>query len=104
VFIYIADEGLATRLGLEPLLPEKSRQIVKDRFATTFAESLRDSHLWEGYFELSIETGKGRDFLLSLKSRDGSFSNLDLVPRLERLRRGLHRWKRQYYNQDGGFK
>ncbi|KAF5975828.1 ARO80-positive transcription regulator of ARO9 ARO10 [Fusarium coicis] len=103
VFLYIADEGLATRLGLEPLLPEKSRQIVKDRFATTFAESLPDSHLWEGYFELSIETRKGRDFLLSLKSRDGSFSNLDLVPHLERLRRGLHRWKRQYYNQDGNF-
>ncbi|KAF5686195.1 positive transcription regulator of ARO9 ARO10 [Fusarium denticulatum] len=100
VFIYLADEGLATRLGLEPLLPEKSRQIVKDRFATTFTESLPDSHLWEGYFELSIETRKGRDFLLSLKSRDGSFSNLDLVPHLERLRRGLHRWKRQYYNQD----
>ncbi|KAF5586246.1 d-lactate dehydrogenase (cytochrome) [Fusarium pseudocircinatum] len=101
VFIYLADEGLATRLGLEPLLPEKSRQIVKDRFATTFTESLPDNHLWEGYFELSIETRKGRDFLLSLKSRDGSISNLDLVPRLERLRRGLHRWKRQYYNQDG---
>ncbi|KAL9565159.1 hypothetical protein ACKAV7_010804 [Fusarium commune] len=104
VFIYLADEGLATRLGLEPLLPEKSRQIVKDRFATTFTESLPDSHLWEGYFELSIETRKGRDFLLSLKSRDGSFSDLDLVPHLERLRRALHRWRRQYYHQDGGFK
>ncbi|KAF5553733.1 ARO80-positive transcription regulator of ARO9 ARO10 [Fusarium phyllophilum] len=103
VFIYLADEGLATRLGLEPLWPEKSRQIVKDRFATTFTESLPDSHLWEGHFELSMETRKGRDFLLSLKSRDGSFSNLDLVPHLERLRRGLHRWKRQYYDQDGGF-
>ncbi|KAF5532855.1 d-lactate dehydrogenase (cytochrome) [Fusarium mexicanum] len=100
VFIYFADEVLATRLGLEPLLPEKSRQIVKDRFATTFTESLPDSHLWEGYFELSIETRKGREFLLSLKSRDGSFSDLDLVPHLERLRRALQRWKRQYYHQD----
>ncbi|KAF5573955.1 ARO80-positive transcription regulator of ARO9 ARO10 [Fusarium pseudoanthophilum] len=100
VFIYLADEGLATRLGLEPLLPEKSRQIVKDRFAATFTESLPDSHLWEGYHELSIETRQGRDFLLSLKSRDGSFTNLDLVPHLERLRRGLHRWKRMYYNHD----
>ncbi|CCT71813.1 related to ARO80-positive transcription regulator of ARO9 and ARO10 [Fusarium fujikuroi IMI 58289] len=100
VFIYLADEGLATRLGLEPLLPDRSRQIVKDRFATTFAESLPNSHLWEGYFELSIETRKGRDFLLSLKSRDGSFSDLDLVPHLERLRRALHRWRRQYYDQD----
>ncbi|KAF5615100.1 ARO80-positive transcription regulator of ARO9 and ARO10 [Fusarium sp. NRRL 52700] len=100
VFIYIADESLATRLGLEPLLPEKSRQIVKDRFATTFTESLPDSQLWEGYFELSIETQKGRDFLLSLKTRDGSVTNLDLLPHLERLRRALHRWKRQYYHQD----
>ncbi|KAF5588831.1 d-lactate dehydrogenase (cytochrome) [Fusarium subglutinans] len=103
VFIYFADEVLATRLGLEPLLPEKSRQIVKDRFATTFTESLPDSHLWEGYYELSIETRKGREFLLSLKSRDGSFSDLDLVPHLERLRRALQRWKRQYYHQDGWF-
>ncbi|EWG53354.1 hypothetical protein FVEG_17098 [Fusarium verticillioides 7600] len=100
VFIYLADESLATRLGLEPLLPEKSRQIVKDRFATTFTEFLPDSHLWEGYYELSIETRKGRDFLLSLKSRDGSLSNLDLVPQLERLRRALHRWRRQYYHQE----
>ncbi|EWY85906.1 hypothetical protein FOYG_10575 [Fusarium oxysporum NRRL 32931] len=100
VFIYLADEGLATRLGLEPLLPEKSRQVVKDRFATTFAESLLDSHLWEGYFELSIETRKGREFLHSLKVRGGSFSDLDLVPHLERLRRALQRWRRQYYHQD----
>ncbi|KAL7763900.1 hypothetical protein ACKLNR_007258 [Fusarium oxysporum f. sp. zingiberi] len=100
VFIYLADEGLATRLGLEPLLPEKSRQVVKDRFATTFAESLLDSHLWEGYFELSIETRKGREFLHSLKARGGSFSDLDLVPHLERLRRALQRWRRQYYHQD----
>lgn len=104
MFIYLADEGLATRLGLEPLLPEKSRQVVKDRFATTFAESLLDSHLWEGYFELSIETRKGREFLHSLKARGGSFSDLDLVPHLERLRRALQRWRRQYYHQDGTFK
>ena len=100
MFIYLADESLATRLGLEPLLPEKSKQIVKDRFATTFAESLPDSHLWESYFELSIETRKGREFLHSLKSPGASFSDLNLVHHLEHLRRALQRWRRQYYHQD----
>lgn len=104
VFIYLADESLATRLGLEPLLPEKSRQIVKDRFATTFAESLPSSYLWESYFELSIENRKGREFLHSLKAPGASFSDLGLVRHLEHLRRALHRWRRQYYHQDSGFK
>ncbi|KAF5006341.1 hypothetical protein FDECE_7269 [Fusarium decemcellulare] len=100
VFLYLADEGLATRLGLEPLLPEKARQAVKDRFSTTFADSLPDSMLWESYFELSIETGKGREFLYSLKKPGMSLSNLDLVPHLEHLRRALSRWKRQYYHRE----
>ncbi|KAM5360960.1 hypothetical protein ACJZ2D_013414 [Fusarium nematophilum] len=99
VFIYLADEGLATRLGLEPLLPEKSRQVVKDRFSTTFADSLSDSTLWEGYFELAVEARKGREFLHSLKKMEASLSDLNLVPNLDHLRRALSRWKRQYQHR-----
>lgn len=99
VFIYLTDEGLATRLGLEPLLPEKSRQVVRDRYSTTFADSLQDSMLWEGYFELFVEARKGREFLHSLKKTGASLSNQNLVPNLEHLGRALNRWKRQYHHR-----
>ncbi|KAM0424161.1 hypothetical protein ACHAPT_010530 [Fusarium lateritium] len=98
VFIYLADESLATRLGLEPLLPEKSRQVVKDRFSATFADSLPDSTLWEGYLELAAEARKGREFLHSLKKPGVSLPSLNLVPNLEHLRRALSRWRRQYHH------
>ncbi|KAF7545561.1 hypothetical protein G7Z17_g9088 [Cylindrodendrum hubeiense] len=99
VFIYLTDEGLATRLGLEPLLPEKSRQVVRDQYSTTFADSLQDSMLWEGYFELFVEARKGREFLHSLKKTGASLSNQNLVPNLERLGRALNRWERQYHHR-----
>ncbi|KAF7562884.1 hypothetical protein G7046_g1246 [Stylonectria norvegica] len=99
VFIYLTDEGLAMRLGLEPLLPEKSRQVVRDRFSTTFADSLLDSTLWEGYFELLIEGRKGREFLHSLRKTEACLSTFNLVPDLEHLSRALGRWKRQYHHR-----
>ncbi|RGP70109.1 d-lactate dehydrogenase cytochrome [Fusarium sporotrichioides] len=98
VFIHLADEGLATRLGLEPLLPEKSRQAVKERFALTFADSIPNGTVWESYFELSIEARKGRELLNSLRSEGTLHPESNLINYLDSLRRSLARWKRLYYH------
>ena len=56
VFIYLADEHLAIRLGLGPLLPERPSEAVRSRFPTTFASLLPDSAVWEIYYDLCTET------------------------------------------------
>ncbi|KAF4952429.1 hypothetical protein FSARC_12646 [Fusarium sarcochroum] len=100
VFIYLADESLATRLGLEPLLPEKSRQTVENQFSSTFAKTLPDATVWEGYLALSIKTQKGRELLHSLKVADALSSDRNLVANLRNLQLGLDSWKQQYYHPD----
>ncbi|KAK2596171.1 zinc finger transcriptional activator [Conoideocrella luteorostrata] len=87
VFIYLTDEMLATRLGLEPLLPEKSRRVVQDRMVASFTRTIPHCMLWESYFELSLEARKGRDILHTLKRSTLVIPTHDLVLEMENLSR-----------------
>ncbi|KAK4235086.1 hypothetical protein C8A03DRAFT_18126, partial [Achaetomium macrosporum] len=98
VFIYLADENLAMRLGLNPLLPAQSREVVTSRYATTFANILPDTALWEGYDDLTAETRKASLPLQSLKQGGLTLANVNLLPELEHLERALGRWRRQHGN------
>lgn len=102
VFIYLTDESLATRLGLEPLLPEKSRQLVRDRLFASFASAMPHSLLWESYLELSIEAKKGRDLLHTLRKSGSNIQGQNMVPDMEYLSRALDRWHRQNQHQQDG--
>ena len=94
VFIYLADEHLAMRLGLNPLLPEGSSEAVRNRFSTTFASLLPDSALWESYYDLHAETRKARTLFQSLKKAGWpTTANVDILPDLEHIERGLSRWR-----------
>lgn len=96
VFLYLADENLAMRLGLNPLLSEQSSEVVRSRYSTTFASILPDTALWEAYYDLSAETRKASLLLHSLKQGGLTLANPNLLPELEHLERALGRWKRQH--------
>ncbi|EXA28431.1 hypothetical protein FOVG_19963 [Fusarium oxysporum f. sp. pisi HDV247] len=96
VFIYLADEHLALRLDLEPLLPETSRKIVVDRFSKVFTRSLPEKEHWESYFELTEEMRKAREYLHELKKTASRPYHYDLVPALVHTQRRLECWKRQF--------
>jgi hypothetical protein len=96
VFLYLADENLAMRLGLHPLLPAQSAEVVKNRYSTTFASTLPNTALWESYYELSAETRKASLLLQSLKKGGLTLANVNLLPELEHIERALGRWKRQH--------
>ncbi|KAK5045632.1 hypothetical protein LTR84_009001 [Exophiala bonariae] len=96
VFIYLMDEHLALRLGLEPMLPEKFRRLVKDRFSKMFAVALPNTELWESYFELTDEISKARELLQTSKHAGSRPNGPELVVELEYVRRRLERWKRQH--------
>jgi hypothetical protein len=102
VFIYLTDEHMALRLGLEPLLPEKSRRIVKDRFSKVFASALPNSELWESLFELTDEVRKVRELLRTLKHPSSRLNSHELVAELEYVKRSLDRWKRQHTHAGHG--
>jgi hypothetical protein len=95
VFLYLADENLAMRLGLNPLLSAQSTEVVKSRYSTTFASTLPNTALWESYYELSAETRKASLLLQSLKQGGLTLANANLLPELEHIERALGRWKRQ---------
>lgn len=102
VFIYFADEHLSARIGVEPLLPERSRAAVQDHLALGFVNSLPNKAIWEDYFELTLHARKARNFLHSFKQNSSSVTVSDILPDLERLNRGLSRWKIQHeYHQHG---
>lgn len=95
VFIYLVDEHLALRLGLEPLLPEKSKKTVVDLFSKIFASTLPEKELWTGYFELTGEIRQIREYLHNLdQTTSRSYSN-DILPVLEYTSMSLERWRRQ---------
>lgn len=97
VFIYLADEHLALRLDLEPLLPEASRRIIVDRRSKVFTCTLPEKEHWESYFELTEEMRKSREYLRELKqiaSRPYKYELL--MPVLEHTQRRLERWKRHF--------
>ncbi|KAJ4129646.1 zinc finger transcriptional activator [Fusarium falciforme] len=96
VFIYLADEHLALRLDLEPLLPESSRKIVVHRLSKMFTRALPEKEHWESYFELTEEMRKAREYLHELKQTASRPYSYDLVPILEYTQRRLERWKRQF--------
>ncbi|KAG9257399.1 uncharacterized protein F5Z01DRAFT_385094 [Emericellopsis atlantica] len=96
VFLYLADETLATRLGLDTLLAEKATDAVRSRFSITFANDLPDGALWESYYELSLELGKARDLLKSTRHRNDAPDVAKLLPELQHVDRALHRWKSQH--------
>ncbi|EGX43113.1 hypothetical protein AOL_s00215g722 [Orbilia oligospora ATCC 24927] len=96
VFLYLTDENLAMRLGLNPLLPEKSSDTVQNRYSTTFASILPDTAIWESYFDLSTETRKARSLLQSLKKGGLTFASVNILPELAHIERALARWKRQH--------
>ncbi|KAI9172838.1 d-lactate dehydrogenase [Paramyrothecium foliicola] len=97
VFIYLADEHLAMRLGLNPLLAEEPNRMVRKRFSTTFASLLPNSAVWESYFDLFTEVRKARLLLQSLKRNwRPTWADADNLHELEHLDRALSRWKRQH--------
>ncbi|KAM6529368.1 zinc finger transcriptional activator [Fusarium falciforme] len=100
VFIYLADEHLALRLDLEPLLPESSRKIVVHRLSKMFTRALPEKEHWESYFELTEEMRKAREYLHELKQTASRPYSYDLVPILEYTQRRLERWKRQFERLD----
>lgn len=88
------------RLGLEPLLPERSRNVVQGKFSKGFASFLPDSEVWEGFFELAEEVRQVREVLQGLANSDAgavsTHNNSDFVHELEYFDRRLMRWKRQH--------
>ncbi|KAL2129400.1 hypothetical protein VTI74DRAFT_7844 [Chaetomium olivicolor] len=96
VFVYLADENLAMRLGLSPLLPERSSEVVRNRYSTTFAGILPDTALWESYYDLAAETRKATLLLESLKKGGMTLANPNILPELQHIERSLARWKRQH--------
>lgn len=96
VFIYLADESLSMRLGLDTLTPGKSIEAVRARFSSSFASLLPESVLWESYYELTLEARKARELLQSLKRSGPAVSASSILPELEYIERGLDRWKRQH--------
>ncbi|KAJ6076999.1 hypothetical protein N7499_008980 [Penicillium canescens] len=100
VFIYLIDEHLAIRLGLEPLLPEKSRSIVVHSFSKVFASALPERDHWESYFELTEEIRNTREYLHGLKQTASRPYSYDVVPVLEHTQRRLERWRCQFAVQD----
>ena len=96
VFLYLADEHLATRLGLDALLAEKANDAVRSRFSMTFANNLPDGPLWESYYEMSLEVGKARDLLKSTRYRNFAPGVAKLLPELQHIDRALNRWERQH--------
>ena len=96
VFLYLADESLATRLGLDALLAEKANDAVRSRFSMTFANNLPDGALWESYYEISLEVGKARDLLKFTRYRNSAPDVAKLLPELQHIDRALNRWKRQH--------
>ncbi|KAL2129401.1 hypothetical protein VTI74DRAFT_7845 [Chaetomium olivicolor] len=96
VFLYLADENLAMRLGLSPLLPERSSEVVRNRYSTTFAGILPDTAIWESYYDLAAETRKATLLLESLKKGGLTLANPDILPELQHIERSFARWKRQH--------
>lgn len=102
VFLYLADESLATRLGLDTLLPDKASNVVRSRFSVTFASLIPDGALWESYYDLSTEIRKARELLLSMKKGGSALSNAKLLPELQHIDRALSRWRRQHAYSGSG--
>lgn len=97
VFIYLADEHLAMRLGLNTLLPKESTEAVRNRFSTTFASLLPDKAIWESYFELCLESKKARQLIQSLRKAGWPYAaKQNILPELEHIERSLSRWRRQH--------
>ncbi|KAK3897543.1 hypothetical protein C8A05DRAFT_47887 [Staphylotrichum tortipilum] len=96
VFLHLADENLAMRLGLNPLLSKQSSEVIRSRYSTTFASILPDAEVWESYYDLSIETREASILLQSLKQSGLTLDNVNLLPELEHIERALVRWKRQH--------
>lgn len=95
VFIYLADESLSVRLGLDTLSPGKCADAVRTRFSSSFASLLPESALWESYYELTLEARRAREVLQSLKRAGPAATAGSVLPELEHIERGLDRWKRQ---------
>ncbi len=96
VFLHLADENLAMRLGLNPLLSKQSSEVIRNRYSTTFASILPDAEVWESYYDLSIETREASILLQSLKQSGLTLDNANLLPELEHIERALVRWERQH--------
>src|SRR5688572_27890949 len=96
VFIYIADENLALRLDIDPMLTETARKNTVDKFSKVFTYSLPEKEHWESYFELTEEIKKVRESLQELKKTASKPYNYDMVPALVYTQRRLERWKRQF--------
>ncbi|KAH7155910.1 hypothetical protein EDB81DRAFT_880244 [Dactylonectria macrodidyma] len=96
VFIFLTNESLFLRLVLKTPLPGKSTDAVHARFFSTFVSLFSDSVLWESYYELTLEAGKARELLQSLKRAGPAVAASAILPDLEHIERGLSRWKRQY--------
>lgn len=98
VFIYLADESLSLRLGLDALSPAKSTDAVRARFSSSFASLLPNSVLWESYYELTLEAKKAKDLLQSIKRAGPAVAASSVLPDLEYIERGLGYWKRRHYS------
>ncbi|KIV93928.1 hypothetical protein PV10_05102 [Exophiala mesophila] len=98
VFLFMADENLALRLGREPLLSESARQTVMTRLSASFASCLDDSFIWESTLELYIEHRKARQSIQALATgRPGSeYESPNVLPTLEHIQRNLARWRRRH--------
>lgn len=96
VFIYLADESLSMRLGLDTLTPGKSTEAVRARLSSSFASLLPEGGLWESYYELTLEARKSRELLQSIKRAGSAVSTSSILPELQHIERGLNRWERQH--------
>jgi hypothetical protein len=102
VFLFLADENLALRLGQESLLIESSRRIVTSQLSAYFASCLEDSGLWESLFELYIELRKARELVHSLRRNGLENKTQNILANLEHIQRGLDRWRRQHASGANG--
>ncbi|KAL7911701.1 hypothetical protein GGI35DRAFT_296457 [Trichoderma velutinum] len=95
IFLFLADENLALRLGLEPLLSATARQVVIGRLSTSFASCLENSAMWESYFELYLIHGQARDLVHAFRKECAEKRTPDILSSLEHIERKLDRWKKQ---------
>lgn len=94
VFIYLTDELLSVRLGIDPMLPNKQRQLAERYHRRYMGGIIGYEMLWEGRLNLTELVSKAREQLNGCK-RSENQRNGELLAILEQTRKGLDKWRRQ---------
>lgn len=91
LFLQLASENLALRLGLDPLLPQDERHDLRDRLP----QDLAADNYWEGVVDLMEITSRARGQLQAGRKREPTTRLNETLLFLRRTSRALERWRKQ---------